>query len=76
MHTMLQTWATEVLPEARATVVSFFAGAVFAGSGVTTAVAAPLAEDGSFGLLFAIAALTAIPLGVVGTLARLVYDRR
>ncbi len=76
MHSTLQTWATEVLPEARATVVSFFAGAVFAGSGVATAVAAPLAEDGSFGLLFAIAALTAIPLGIVGTLARLVYDRR
>jgi len=25
MHSTLQTWATEVLPEARATVVSFFA---------------------------------------------------
>lgn len=76
LNSTLQTWATEVLPEARATVVSFFAGAVFAGSGVATAVAAPLAEDGSFGLLFAIAALTAIPLGIVGTLARLGCDSR
>ncbi len=76
MHSTLQTWATEVLPEARATVVSFFAGAVFAGSGVATAVAAPLAEAGSFGTLFAIAALTAIPLGLVGGFARLRYERR
>jgi MFS family permease len=47
IHSTLQTWATEVLPEARATVVSFFAGAVFAGSGVATALAAPLAEASS-----------------------------
>ena len=76
MHSTLQTWATEVLPEARATVVSFFAGAVFAGSGVATAVAAPLAEAGSYGLLFSMAALTAIPLGLVGTITRLSYDRK
>jgi predicted MFS family arabinose efflux permease len=76
MHSTLQTWATEVLPEARATVVSFFAGAVFAGSGVATAVAAPLAEAGSYTLLFAVAALTAIPLGLVGTITRLSYDRK
>lgn len=75
MHSTLQTWATEVIPEARATVVSFFAGAVFAGSGVATAVAAPLAEAGSFEPLFTVAALTAIPLGLVGALARLSYDR-
>ena len=55
--------------------VSFFAGAVFAGSGVATAAAAPLAEAGSFGPLFALAALSAIPLGLVGSAARLSYDR-
>ena len=75
MHSTLQTWATEVLPEARATVVSFFAGAVFAGSGLATAAAAPLAEAGSFGPLFALATLSAIPLGLVGSAARLRYDR-
>jgi predicted MFS family arabinose efflux permease len=75
MHSTLQTWATEVLPEARATVISFFAGSVFAGSGVATAAAAPLAEAGSFGPLFALAALSAIPLGLVGSGASLGYDR-
>jgi len=75
MHSMLQTWVNEVLPEARATVVSFFAGAVFAGSGVATAAAAPLAEVGSFRPLFALAALSAIPLGLVGSAARRSCDR-
>ena len=55
--------------------VSFFAGAVFAGSGVAPAVATPLAEVGSVGPLFTVAALTAIPLGLVGALARLSYDQ-
>lgn len=76
MHSTLQTWATEVVPEARATVISLFAAALFAGSGVATAAAAPLADAGSFGLLFALAALTAVPLGFLGSLARLRYDRK
>jgi predicted MFS family arabinose efflux permease len=76
MHSTLQTWATEVVPEARATVISFFAAALFAGSGVATTAAAPLAEGGSFGLLFTIAALIAVPLGLLGGLARLRYDRK
>src|SRR5215203_5440722 len=69
MHSTLQTWATEVVPEARATVISLFAAALFAGSGVATAAAAPLAEAGSFGLLFALAALVAVPLGLFAGLA-------
>jgi predicted MFS family arabinose efflux permease len=78
MHSTLQTWATEVVPEARATVISLFAAALFAGSGVATMAAAPLAEAGSFDLLFALAALVAVPLGLVAGLARHRYsgDRR
>jgi len=74
MHSTLQTWATEVVPEARATVISLFAAALFTGSGLATSAAAPLAEDGSFGLLFALAALIALPLGLLGGLARRRYD--
>jgi predicted MFS family arabinose efflux permease len=69
MHSTLQTWATEVVPEARATVISLFAAALFAGSGVAAMAAAPLAEAGSFGLLFALAALVAVPLGLFAGLA-------
>jgi len=75
MHSTLQTWATEVVPEARATVVSLFAAALFAGSGVATMAAAPLAEAGSFDLLFALGALVAVPLGLFASLARHRYSR-
>jgi predicted MFS family arabinose efflux permease len=75
MHSTLQTWATEVVPEARATVVSLFAAALFAGSGVATMAAAPLAEAGSFDLLFALGALVAVPLGFFASLARHRYSR-
>jgi predicted MFS family arabinose efflux permease len=73
MHSTLQTWATEVVPEARATVISLFAAALFAGSGLATAAAAPLAGEGRFGLLFATAALVAVPLGLFAALARRLY---
>jgi predicted MFS family arabinose efflux permease len=75
MHSTLQTWATEVVPEARATVISLFAAALFAGSGVATMAAAPLAEAGSFDLLFALGALVAVPLGFFASLARHRYSR-
>ena len=52
------------MPEARATVIALFAAALFVGSGVATTVAAPLAEGGRFGLLFAAAAVVAVPLGL------------
>ena len=73
MHSTLQTWATDVVPEARATVISLFAAALFVGSGVATTVAAPLAEGGRFGLLFAPAALVTVPLGIFAALARYGY---
>ena len=76
MHSTLQTWATEVVPEARSSVISFFAAALFAGSGIATTAVAPLAEADSYGLLFAIGALIAVPLGLLGSLARLHYDRK
>jgi predicted MFS family arabinose efflux permease len=75
MHPTLQNWATEVVPEARATVISFFAAALFVGSSLTTTVAAPLAEDGSYPLIFALAAVIAIPLGLLGSVARWRYAR-
>ena len=73
MHSTLQTWATEVVPEARATVISLFAAALVAGSGLATAAVAPLADEGRFGLLFAIAALVAVPLALFAALARKLY---
>lgn len=75
MHSTLQTWTTEVAPEARATVISFFAAALFVGSGLVANAAAPLAESGAYGLIFSLAALVAVPLGIFGGLARRRYAR-
>ena len=74
MHSTLQTWATEVVPEARATVISLFAAALFAGSAVATMAGAPLAETGSFDVLFALGAMAAVPLGLLAGLARHRYS--
>jgi predicted MFS family arabinose efflux permease len=70
IHSTLQTWATEVLPGARATVVSFFAGALFVGSSLAAVLASSLADQGRYGVLFATGAVLAVPLGVGATAVR------
>jgi predicted MFS family arabinose efflux permease len=70
MHSSLQTWATQVLPSARATVVSLFAGSLFAGSAVSSALLAGPAGAGHFGIAFAALAGACVPLGVFAGVAR------
>jgi MFS family permease len=70
MHSSLQTWATEVMPDNRATVVSLFAGSLFVGSAVAAVLVSGLAEAGRYGEIFALAALVVVPLGLVATWAR------
>jgi len=70
MHTTMQTWATEAVPAARATMVSLFAGALFLGSGIATAALAPLAGRDRWGLMFAGAAVVAAGFGVVAGVSR------
>lgn len=65
MHTGLQSWATQVVPEARGMTVAFFAGALFAGSAVSSAVAGALAEAGRWTLIFGAGAGLAIGLTIV-----------
>jgi predicted MFS family arabinose efflux permease len=75
LHSSLQTWATEVLPAARATVVSFFAGALFVGSSLAAVIASGLADAGRFGVLFAAAAVLAVPLGAAAAGVRARWHR-
>ncbi|WP_432478163.1 MFS transporter [Nocardioides sp. GXQ0305] len=75
MHSTLQTWATEVLPGARATVISLFAGALFAGSAVTAALVAAPAQAGQYDLIFLAGAALAMPLGVAATWGRWRWHR-
>ena len=75
MHSSLQTWATQVLPSARATVVSLFAGCLFAGSALASALIAGPADSGRFGPAFGGLALAALPLAVAATSVRAVTER-
>jgi MFS family permease len=70
MHSSLQTWATEVLPAARATVVSAFAGALFLGSALAAVLVGGLAEMHRYAEIFGWAAVLAVPLGLFATLGR------
>lgn len=75
MHSSLQTWATEVLPSARATIVSLFAGSLFLGSSVAALVAAGPAQSGQYGRVYAGAAVLAVPLGLLATRGRARWSR-
>lgn len=75
MHSTLQTWATEVLPAARATVVSFFAGSLFVGSSLAAVVASGLADEGRYGVLFAACAGLAVPLALAAAGMRARWQR-
>jgi len=68
MHSTMQAWATEVVPAGRAGMVSLFAAALFVGSGVATAVLAPLAGDLRWTAVFAAGAALSAVFGLAATL--------
>jgi predicted MFS family arabinose efflux permease len=74
-HSTLQTRATEVVPEARGTAVSFFAFSLFVGSGIGTVCFGYLSDGIGYRTAFAVAgaglaAFTAIVTRVLGRRAR------
>jgi len=73
MQSTFQTWATDVVPEARGTATSLFATAIFAGAALATSGVAGLANANKYSTLFVIAALVTLPVLVVGSLARWRY---
>jgi len=70
MHSSLQTWATEVLPAARATVVSLFAGSLFVGSALAALVVAGQADAGRYAGIYTAYAALAVPLALGAGVAR------
>lgn len=65
MHTGLQSWATQVVPEARGMTVAFFAGSLFAGSAASSAIAGAMAEAGQWSVIFGSGALLVVVLTIV-----------
>jgi predicted MFS family arabinose efflux permease len=75
MHSSLQTWATEVLPAARAAVVSLFAGSLFTGSALAAVAVAGLADAGEYRTIFLLAGIVAVPLSVLAVWGRARWRR-
>ena len=73
MQSTFQTWATDVVPEARGTATSLFATAIFAGAALATAGAAGLASAHDYRTLFRVAATITLPVLVVGSVGRWRY---
>jgi MFS family permease len=76
MHSTLQTWATDMAPDARATAVSLFATMLFSGSAVGAAIFGPLVDAGRFQAVFAITLAVGVPLTVAATVGRRRYATR
>lgn len=73
MHSTMQTWATQVVPQARASMVSLFAGVLFVGSGTATAVLAPLGDARRWAPLFGAGMLLVAVFGVAAVVGRTAY---
>jgi predicted MFS family arabinose efflux permease len=73
LHSTLQTWATDVAPEARGTAISLFVTAVFTGAALGTAAVRGLAGAGRYQQLFLVAAALTVPVTVVAALGRKRY---
>ena len=67
MHSTLQTWVTEVVPEARATAVSLFASLLFTGSAVASAFGSILIEGERFQFLYVLGLAIMVLVGVTAT---------
>ena len=73
MQSTFQTWATDVVPEARATATALFATAIFGGAAVATSAVAGLASGHRYSTLFIIAAVVTVPVLIGGSLGRWRY---
>lgn len=76
MHSSMQGWATDVAPEARATTVSLFVFALFAGASAATYLTADLAQQGSYGQIFGYGLVLAIILVVWATGTHALWRRK
>lgn len=69
-HSTMQTWATEVAPEARGTATSLFVTAVFTGASLAHTGITPLADTERFGRLFLTGLILTVPVTLVAAATR------
>jgi predicted MFS family arabinose efflux permease len=73
LHSTLQNWATEVVPEARGTAVTLFVTGVFSGAAIGTSLVSGLAGAERYPLLFLLAAAVTLPVTLVAAWTRARY---
>ena len=73
MQSTFQTWATDVVPQARGTSAALFATAIFTGAAIATSSVAGLASAHRYSPLFLIAAIVTAPVLIGGTFGRWRY---
>ena len=73
MQSTFQTWATDIVPEARGTATSLFATAIFGGAALATAAVAGLASAHHYSMLFAVGGILTVPVLIAGSIGRWRY---
>ncbi|MHB6904300.1 MFS transporter [Streptomyces sp. DB-54] len=73
MHTTLQSWATVVVPAARATSVAMFGVSLYGGSALASSLTASAAATHHYSQLFLIAAVLMFPLTCAAVVGRARY---
>ncbi|MFE9407013.1 hypothetical protein ACFYNY_35465 [Streptomyces sp. NPDC006530] len=73
LHSMVQAWATLLVPTARATGVAFFGLALYLGSSLGTGLAAGPVQHASFQVLFGVGTLVSLPLAALAAHGRRQY---
>lgn len=70
LQSTVQTWATQIAPAARGTMIAMFATVLFAGSAAGTFVAGDVLSSGDYQALFSVFLLAALPVSVLAWGAR------
>ena len=73
MQSTFQTWATDIVPEARGVATALFATSIFGGAALATAAVAGLASSHRYSTLFLIGAILTVPVLVAGSIGRWRY---
>lgn len=76
MHSSMQGWATDISPDARATTVSLFVFALFAGASAATYLTADLAQHGGYGQIFGFGLAFSLLLVALATGTHALWCRR
>ena len=72
-HSGLQSWATDLAPDARGTATALFVTTAFLGAAIGSAAGAVLAGERAYGTLFLAATALSVPVVLTATVARARY---